>query len=115
MTCLCRARGFVPLAAAFLGLGVSAGAGYFASIYYSLHGHRKQATQSGFHEAFVGGGALAGLVVGGAAPYVLGDGLVKLSRTPYVAATALFAVGAAAIVWTYISARRGGRVRGEAE
>jgi MFS family permease len=43
--------------------GVGAGSAYLSSIYYSLHGHRARATQSGRHEAIMRVGFVSGMCI----------------------------------------------------
>ncbi|MFV2069585.1 MAG: MFS transporter [Pirellulales bacterium] len=51
------------LATGALLYGVGGGVTYFSSIYYSLHAHTERGTQSGLHEAVMGGGFISGMLI----------------------------------------------------
>jgi MFS family permease len=90
----------VPLAAGFLLIGTGAGVTYTSSIYYSLEGLHGRGAKSGIHEAFLGGGVLAGPLLGGWLATATGD-----IRAPYFMCVGLVIVGLALQVGVYLCAQ----------
>jgi len=98
---------FVVLAAAFLAFGLAAGAGYYASIYYSLHGYKDQATKSGLHESVLNGGALVAMSMAGGVPYLVGGAFGTSAHSPFFVTAVFCATGFAAMIAVYASSGTG--------
>jgi MFS family permease len=101
---------FAVLAAAFLAFGLAAGSGYYASIYYSLHGHDDQAAKSGLHESVLNGGALVAISIAGGAPYLVGGGFAASPHSAFLLTAAFFAAGFCAMAAFYVFSRRGAAI-----
>ena len=102
------AHSYWVFALAFILIGAASGMVYFSSLYYSVHGARRQARGAGLHESVLGLGAgviplLAGPTRSLAEPY-----WAEAIRAPYVLGAALFVVAIAVQVIIYRrSVRRG--------
>jgi MFS family permease len=64
-------------ASAFAMIGLCCSATYYSSLYYSVHLLKKKGKGSGLHESILGGGAVLGPILGGAAAQYVG------LRAPY--------------------------------
>lgn len=96
---LCHSLAALTLGALLYGIG--GGVTYFSSIYYSLHAHSARAAQSGLHEAVMGGGFIAGMLVTAAFMWY-----AHSHRTPYWICIALILTGIAAQAAIVLRARR---------
>jgi MFS family permease len=96
-------------AAGFLIIGVGCSFVYSGSLFYSVEGRSEQTHMAGWHEAFIGLGAVAGILGMGHAPdlaALLGitDPLWQL-RSPYLLAAGLVVVGVVLELFVYLKHR----------
>ena len=92
--------GNIPLVAAgFILVGVATSFFYSGSLFYSIEGRAESKHMAGWHEMIIGLGNLAGLLLAGNVPALLGKMGVRdeewLIRSPYLVVAGLFAAGAA--------------------
>ena len=84
-------------AVGFVVIGAGTAFVYSGSLFYSIEGHDTTTHMAGWHEAVLGSGSLAGLLLTGHVPKLLEALGVEspywLVRSPYLAAAALLGVG----------------------
>ena len=96
--------------AGFVLVGLANSFIYSGSLFYSIEGTDETTHLAGWHEAVLGLGSLCGLLLSGYVPTMLG--WLGISdpewsiRSPYLAATAMFAVGIVVQLTIYISRHR---------
>ena len=93
----------------FLIIGIGTSFVYSGSLFYSVEGKTETTHMAGWHEAFIGLGAVAGILGMGHAPDLvaalgISDPLWQL-RSPYLLAAALVVVGVLAETWIYFTHR----------